>query len=287
MRISGSTRVCGIVGDPVEHSMSPVMQNAAFTHAGLDFVYVPFRLPRGSARAAADAMRSMGIRGLNVTVPHKVDIMPYLDRVDSPALRIGAVNTIVNDGGLLLGYNTDAVGFMRGLSGAGVEVGGVRVAVLGAGGASRAVTLALVDAGARVTVLNRDAERGALLAGDVSRKAGRPVEHAGLSTESLLTVLQEASLLVNTTTVGMHPDVGASPVGVECLSPDLTVCDIVYNPPETSLLRLARERGCRTIDGVEMLIGQGALAFELWTGAPAPIEVMRSAVREELVRASH
>jgi len=287
VRISGSTRVCGIVGDPVEHSMSPVMQNAAFSHAGLDFVYVPFRLPRGSARAAADAMRAMGIRGLNVTVPHKVDIMPYLDRVDSPALRIGAVNTIVNDGGLLLGYNTDAAGFMRGLSGAGVEVGGVRVAVLGAGGASRAVTLALVDAGARVTVLNRDAERGAMLAGDVSRKAGRAVEHAGLSAGSLLTVLREASLLVNTTTVGMHPDVGGSPVGAELLRPNLTVCDIVYNPPETSLLRLARERGCRTVDGIEMLVGQGALAFELWTGVPAPVEVMRSVVREELARASH
>jgi shikimate dehydrogenase len=287
VRISGSTRVCGIVGDPVEHSMSPAMQNAAFRHASLDFVYVAFRLPRGSARAAAEAMRAMDIRGLNVTVPHKVDIIPFLDRVDPAALRIGAVNTVVSEGGLLQGYNTDAAGFMRGLSGAGLEVRGLRVVLLGAGGASRAVTLALADAGAHVSVLNRDAERAAALAADVSRNAGRAVEHAGLSDESLSLALQDASLLVNTTTVGMHPNTDATPVGAELLRPDLTVCDIVYNPPETCLLRLARERGCRTVDGVEMLVGQGALAFELWTRAAAPVEIMRSAVREELARAAH
>ena len=163
----------------------------------------------------------------------------------------------------------------------------MRVAVIGAGGASRAVTLALADGGARVIVLNRDTERAAALAADVSRNAGNAVEHAALSAEGLLSALRDASLLVNTTTVGMHPDVDASPVGAEYLRPNLTVCDIVYNPHETKLLRLARECGCPTVDGVEMLVGQGALAFELWTGAAAPVEVMRSVVREELARAAH
>ncbi len=287
MRVSGSTVVCGIVGDPVEHSMSPAMQNAAFSVAGLNYVYVPFRLPRGSARACAVAMREMGIRGLNVTVPHKVDIIPFLDWVDPCALRIGAVNTIVNDAGVLQGHNTDAAGFMRGLEGGGVDVRGRRVIVVGAGGASRAVTMALVDGGAAVTVLNRDADRAAALAADVSRNAGCPMEHSRLDEESLTVALRGASLLVNTTTVGMHPRTEMSPVGAEHLRRDLTVCDIVYNPPETMLLRQARECGARVISGVEMLVGQGALAFELWTGVPAPVEVMRSAVREELARAAH
>lgn len=287
MRVSGSTVVCGIVGDPVEHSMSPAMQNAAFNVARLDYVYVPFRLRRGSARACTIAMREMGIRGLNVTVPHKVDIIPFLDWVDPRALRIGAVNTIVNDAGVLRGHNTDAAGFMRGLEGGGVDVRGTRVVVVGAGGASRAVTLALVDGGATVTLLNRDAGRAAALAADVTRNAGRPVEHGRLDEESVAAALRGASLLVNTTTVGMHPHTDASPVGAEHLRRDLTVCNIVYNPPETLLLRQARECGARAISGIEMLVGQGALAFELWTGVPAPVEVMRSALHEELARAAH
>lgn len=267
--------------------MSPAMQNAAFNVARLDYVYVPFRLPRGSARACATAMREMGIRGLNVTVPHKVDIIPFLDWVDPRALRIGAVNTIVNDAGVLRGHNTDAAGFMRGLEGGGVDVRGARVVVVGAGGASRAVTMALVDGGASVTLLNRDAGRAAALAADVTRNAGRAVGHGTLDEESLAAALRGASLLVNTTTVGMHPHAGASPVGAEHLRRDLTVCDIVYNPPETMLLRQTRECGARAISGIEMLVGQGALAFELWTGVPAPVEAMRSAVREELARAAH
>ena len=287
MRVSGKTIVCGIIGDPVEHSMSPAMQNAAFVACGLDYVYVAFRVPRGSAAAASTAMRRLGIRGLNVTVPHKVDIVPHLDEVDPLAARIGAVNTVVNQAGMLRGYNTDAAGFMRGLQGAGVEVRGERVVVLGAGGASRAIVLALVDAGASVVIMNRDAGRAATLAADVARKTGSTVEHWGLTEERLCVALPRASVLVNTTTVGMHPDEGVSPVAAGHMRPGLTVCDIVYNPRETTLLQEARACGARTVEGVEMLIGQGALAFELWTGMPAPVDVMRAAVHEELANASH
>ncbi len=287
MRIGGRTVVCGIIGDPVEHSISPAMQNAAFRACKVDYVYVPFRVPRGSAEAAALAMRNIGIRGLNVTVPHKVDIVTYLDEVDPLAVRVGAVNTVVNDSGKLRGYNTDAAGFMRGLQGAGVQVSGARVVVLGAGGASRAIVLALVDAGASVVIVNRNADRAASLAVDVESETGLPVGHSGLTEENLCVELPRASLLVNTTTVGMYPSIGTSLVAAGHMRPGLTVCDIVYNPRETMLLRQAREGGAIAVEGVEMLIGQGALAFELWTGVPAPVDVMRAAVYEELAGAAH
>ncbi len=286
MRPSGRTVVCGIVGDPVEHSMSPAMQNAAFAAAGLDWVYVAFRLRRGEAEAGTAAMKAMGIRGLNVTVPHKVDIRPFLDSIDDVARRIGAVNTIVNDGGLLRGYNTDAAGFARALKDHDVEVRDRTVVLLGAGGAGRAAAFSLADRGARLVILNRGVARAQALAADVAGATGIVIEHGPLSDESLQHWLPSASLLVNTTSVGMNPVTGDSPCPAQLLREDLVVCDIVYNPRRTTLLQEAAERGARTVSGVEMLVWQGALAFELWTGVQAPVEVMRSAVEEELGRAA-
>jgi shikimate dehydrogenase len=286
MRPSGRTVVCGIVGDPVEHSMSPAMQNAAFAAAGLDWVYVAFRLRRGEAEAGSAAMKAMGIRGLNVTVPHKVDIIPFLDSIDDVARRIGAVNTIVNDGGLLTGYNTDAAGFVRALESQDVEVRDRTVVLLGAGGAGRAAAFSLADRGAGLVILNRGLARAKALAVDVAGATGATVEHGPLSAESLQHWLPSASLLVNTTSVGMSPVTDDSPCPAKFLREDLVVCDIVYNPRRTTLLRQAAERGARTVSGVEMLVWQGALAFELWTGVQAPIEIMRSAVEEELGRAA-
>ena len=287
MRISGTTTVCGIVGDPIQHSLSPAMQNAAFDHAGLDFVYVAWRLPRGAARSGADAMKALGIRGLNVTVPHKVDILPYLDSVDPRASRIGAVNTIVNDGGQLLGCNTDAVGFGQGIEAHGIHVQGLEVVVLGAGGAARAVVFWLLDSGARVTILNRDVERAASLAHDAALLVGGPVVHDALTDASLESHVPRAALLVNTTSVGMHPLENVTPCPRRLLRRDLAVCDIVYTPRETELLRDAALCGAVTVDGVEMLVRQGANAFELWTGIRAPVELMREVVTRELGRGSH
>jgi shikimate dehydrogenase len=284
MRPSGRTVVCGVVGDPIEHSMSPAMQNAAFAARGLDWVYVAFRLARGDAEACARGMKAMGIRGLNVTVPHKVDIMPFLDSIDDVARRIGAVNTIVNDGGLLRGYNTDAAGFARALEDQDVVVRDRTVVLLGAGGAGRAVAFSLADRGARLVVLNRGMARAKALAAEVARATGMSIEHGPLSDESLQKWLPSASLLVNTTSVGMGPATDESPCPAGFLREDLVVCDIVYNPRRTTLLRQAAERGARTVEGVEMLVWQGALGFELWTGVQAPVEVMRSTVEEELAR---
>ena len=286
MSISGRTAVCGIVGDPIEHSLSPAMQNAAFAAAGLDFVYVAFRLARGAARECAAAVRTLNLRGLNVTVPHKVEILPYLDAVDPGAARIGAVNTIVNEGGRLTGYNTDAVGFLQGLEVKGIALQGVDVVVLGAGGAARAVVFSLVERGARVTVLNRDASRAEALAHDVSASYDRAVGHGALDAAALQSLLPGAALLVNTTSVGMHPLADATPCPAALLRPGLAVCDIVYNPRPTLLLREAAGRGAATVDGVEMLVRQGAKAFELWTGIGAPVEVMRAVVVRELDHAA-
>jgi shikimate dehydrogenase len=287
MHVSGSTTVCGIIGDPIEHSLSPAMQNAAFEAAGLDFVYVPLRVQRGAASMGAYSMRALGIRGLNVTVPHKVDILPCLDSVDAQAVRIGAVNTIVNEDGRLTGHNTDADGFMQGLAARGIRVEGLEVVVMGAGGAARAVVFSLADAGARVTILNRDPGRAAALARDVSSSMDSSVAFGGLTESTLESRLDGAALLVNTTSVGMHPTEDATPCPGRLLRRDLAVCDIVYNPRETLLLRDAAASGAVTVNGVEMLVRQGARAFELWTGAPAPVDVMRLTVIRELERASH
>lgn len=286
MRLSGSTTVCGIVGDPIVHSLSPAMQNAAFESAGLDYVYVPFRMPRGSANVCADAMRALGIRGLNVTVPHKVDIRVHLDSIDSNAARIGAVNTVVNDAGHLRGYNTDAFGFRRSIEAHGLRVDGLEVVVVGAGGAARAVVFSLVEGGAKVTILNRDGDRAASLATDAASAHGRSVGHGPLADDRLEMGLDGARLLVNTTSVGMHPLDGVTPCPRRLLRPDLVVCDIVYNPRRTKLLFDASSAGAVTIDGVDMLVWQGARAFELWTGVPAPVELMRNVVLGELDRAS-
>jgi shikimate dehydrogenase len=287
MHITGWTMVCGIIGDPIEHSLSPAMQNAAFAELNLDYVYVPLRLPRGAAAMGAEAMRALGLRGLNVTVPHKVDIMGFLDSIDPQARRIGAVNTIVNERGRLVGYNTDAAGFMQGLASHNIGVSKADVVMIGAGGAARAVAFSLSEGGANITILNRDTERAESLAREVSAAEGPVVSHGALTDAELESRLPGATLLVNATSIGMHPAVEVSPCPRHLLRRDLAVYDIVYNPRETLLLRDAAECGAVAVNGVEMLVGQGARAFELWTGLPAPVALMRAVVTEELARAAH
>ena len=286
MNITGKTKVCGIIGEPVTHSMSPVMQNAAFQAANLDYAYVAFPVSIDALPGCADAVRTLGIRGLNVTVPHKVAVMPTLDRIDSLAQHIGAVNTIVNDVGTLIGYNTDGPGFMRALADAGVEVAGKTVVMLGAGGAARAVAYSLAEAGAQLAILNRSAERAESLALEISAIHSDHVGYAPLEHACLRERLSKADVLVNTTSVGMSPDIDSSPCPADLLREDLYVCDIVYHPLQTRLLREADAAGATIVGGAEMLIHQGAQAFELWTGVSAPVEVMRRAVMERLTGAA-
>ena len=275
--ISGKTRLCGLIGDPVEHSMSPVMHNAAFRETGIDYLYLPFRVKKEELGKAIEGMRALNIRGLNVTIPHKVTVLQFLDGLNHLAEKIGAVNTIVNDDGTLTGYNTDASGFLQALLERGIEPEGKNVVILGAGGASRAISFILADRGAHLVILNRllELDWATELASRISQTFNKEVEALELNRENLKGVLGKAEILVNATSVGMSPNIDETPLDSDLLRPDLVVYDIVYNPIKTRLLREAETAGAKTINGVDMLIWQGALAFEKWTGLKAPVELMR------------
>jgi len=275
MSISGKTQVCGIIGDPIEHTMSPVMHNAAFKKLGLDFVYLPFRVKKEALSRAVDVVRVLNIKGLNVTIPHKVAIIPFLDKLDPLAEKIGAINTIVNDEGVLTGYNTDATGFLQALLEQGVEPEGKTTVILGAGGASRAISFILAERGAHLIILNRQSGRAEELAQRIAQVLKKEVKALALSEENLAKVLARADILVNTTSVGMNPDIDETPVPAKLLKSGLIVFDIVYNPVQTRLLKEAEAAGAKTINGLEMLVWQGAMAFEKWAGQKAPLDLMK------------
>ena len=267
--VTAQTALFCVLGDPVAHSLSPVMHNAAFAYSGFDGVYVAFRV--AEIGAAIQAIRALGIRGASVTIPHKVSAMTHIDAPDEQVKQIGAVNTLLNRGGVLEGRNSDSLGAVKALS-ATISPAGRHAAVIGAGGAARAVAFGLTRRGARITIVNRGRQRGESLARDIDG------DYAPLAEAGRL----QADILVNTTPVGMSPDTGLTPVPEACLQSGMVVMDAIYNPAETRLLREARKRGCRVVDGVEMFVCQGALQFEWWTGLSAPIEVMRRAVSDAL-----
>lgn len=284
LTISGETRCCGVIGDPVEHTLSPLMFNAAFGELGLDYVYLPFPVKREALGEAIQGMRALNIRGLNVTIPHKVAVIQFLDELDSLAEKIGAVNTIVNDDGVLKGYNTDASGFLQAWLTRGIEPEGKRVVILGAGGASKAISHILMEKGANLTILNRTVAKATELAKSLSAVSQNESQALELSRENLRAALEKAEILVNTTSVGMSPDVERTLVTSDLLRQGLVVCDIVYNPIKTKLLREAERAGAETINGLNMLLWQGALAFEKWTGVAAPLELMRAELIKGLAR---
>lgn len=277
MEINAQTKLCGVLGSPVEHSLSPAIHNAAFQKLGLNFVYLAFRVE--DLAGAIRGIRALGnVRGFSVTIPHKVAVIPYLDEVETTAKHIGSVNTIVAENGKLTGYNTDASGAMRALREAGVSLKGQKVLMLGSGGAARAIAFALgADAGvAALTILGIDEQERRGLVKDLRAKTSLQVEDGPISEERLRRSLKDSHILLHCTPVGMHPNVNETYVPRSLLAPDLTVMDIVYNPLETRLLREAKEVGCRTIRGLEMFLNQAIAQFELWTGQPAPADVMRT-----------
>jgi len=280
MKVTGKTCVYGIFGYPVKHSLSPLMQNAAFREAGIDAVYVPFEVEPENLKEAVDGVRALGIKGLNVTVPHKERIVEHLDYLSEEAELLGAVNTVKNENGELTGYNTDAEGFLRSLIEEGVELEGKKALMFGAGGAARAVGYALLKGGVSfLYIVNRNFQR-AREVGELLGKRGNVLVFP-LKESTVETLLKEVDLIVNTTSVGMKPedphlfDYSKTPEGI-------TVVDIIYNPPETPLLKAAKERGCKTVNGLGMLVHQGAVAFEIWTGKTAPVETMREVLEREL-----
>ena len=259
-----------VIGNPIGHSLSPVMHNTALTHSGLSGYYLACQVE--DIAAAVVGIRGLGICGASVTIPHKIAVMQYLDKIDQMAVDIGAVNTIVNQNGILHGYNSDCEGAIKALVEV-AEVKGKDVAIVGAGGAARALGFGLKQAGASITVINRTGVRGEKLAQDLRCRF------------SPLAELKELPyhIVVNATPVGMTPDVDGLPLSPGLLERESVVMDMVYNPLKTRLLRAAEDIGCTTIDGVSMFVHQGAVQFELWTSQKAPVDVMRKVVLEQLL----
>lgn len=287
--ISGCTKVCAIFGCPVEHTFSPVMHNAAFAATGLNYVYVPFTVAPRSLDAAVEAIRVLGLAGVNLTVPHKEAVLPLLDELSDEADRIGAVNTIINRDGYLYGENTDGKGYLKALREAGFAPEGRTVLFLGAGGSARAVAVQLALAGVgKIVFANRTEARAADLARFVSGKTGVQVElvtwPAQVGDKLPEQTLAGADLVVQTTSLGMSPRVYETvPLPFASFRPGQVASDLVYNPAETLFLKKARLAGAVTVSGLGMLLHQGALAFELWTGVPAPLGVMRQALKKGLL----
>ena len=290
LNINGQTKLVGLIGHPVEHSLSPAMHNSAFAALNLNWCYVPLPVLPEQLGEAVAGLQALGFAGANVTVPHKEAVISYLDHVTPEAQAIGAVNVIVAHEGQseLIGYNTDWQGFLAALSEGGFDPQGKRAVVLGAGGAARAVIYALAQAGARVAILNRTPARAQALIQDFSPLfPSLPLRSLLLTLQTLEERTVEAHLLVNTTPVGMWPEADKSiwPEGL-AFPGHLTVFDLVYNPRETELLRQARRVRAKVIGGLGMLVHQGAAAFELWTGEKSPIETMYEAASETLGIAS-
>lgn len=285
--LDGTTRVAGVIGWPVRHSLSPPMQNAALAALGLNWVYVPFAVAPERVRDGMAAIRALDLVGLNVTIPHKAAVLPYMDELSDEARALGGVNTVVHHDGRLIGHSTDGAGFLRSLREIGEDVGGREVCLIGAGGSARAVALAVCRAGASgLTVVNRTLAKAQCLAAQMSGLCpGVKVAAVGLATPQAEAAVSNARVVIDSTAVGMYPHHETEPVVPgQWLHSEQVVCDLTYNPRDTVLLQAARRQNAGTLDGTGMLVHQGALALELWTGEKAPVEVMRAALLASLAR---
>jgi len=287
VEVDGASHVVGVIGWPVQHSLSPPMHNAAFRTLGLNWVYVAFAVSPDKVGAAIEGIRALGIRGLNVTIPHKAAVVSHLDEISPTSRQLGVVNTISNADGYLHGDSTDGAGFIRALAEAGEGITDNRIVLVGAGGAARAVALAAAqEQPEELVIVNRTPQRAVEVA-ELVRVAGglEAVRAIALDSPEVARAVGSADVIIDSTPVGMYPHTDAAPViSPQWLRPCQLVCDLTYNPRETVLLQAAHEAGARTLDGTGMLVHQGAIAFEQWTGQEAPVEVMRLALLEALDR---
>ena len=275
--ITGSTNIAGLIGHPVEHSFSPPMHNSAFNALNMDWAYVAFDVDPLNLKSAIEGAKSLNIRGLNVTIPHKIEVMRYLDEIDEVAALIGAVNTI--DFRNMKGYNTDGIGAVKAIE----EVTSIKnrnVVVAGAGGASRAISFYIAKYGAEsITILNRNVDKALNLANDINLIEDVKAD----SISQINNYIGDADILIDTTPVGMHPDVDADAiVSADDMHEDLVVFDAVYNPNETSLIKQAIKANAKPVYGIKMLLYQGAESFKIWTGQNPPVDVMEDALRKAL-----
>jgi shikimate dehydrogenase len=282
-QITPHTKLCALIGNPVEHSLSPAIHNRAFAELGLDFVYLSFRVE--DVRSAVAGMRALeNFRGLSVTIPHKVTILDFLDEIEEVDRQIGSINTVVNENGNLIGSGSDGPGARKAFTDTGVEPGGLDVLILGSGGAARAIAfnLAHEDPPSSLTILGILEDEMKKLADDLRERAQIDVTASRLTKENLARHLPESRILIHATPIGMHPKVEASLVPPELLHGDLSVMDIVYNPHQTKLLRDAQAKGLKVIPGIEMFVNQAMIQFQKWTGQAPPRSVMREVVLDHL-----
>jgi shikimate dehydrogenase len=279
MEIDPKTKIYGLVGHPLEHTASPAIHNAAFRALDLNAVYLVFDIEPRMFEDAIKGLKALKVCGFNVTIPYKERIIPLLTHLDPSAAKVGAVNTVKLDGGSLIGYNTDVVGFLAPLLELNLKLNEITALILGAGGAAKACVRALLDAGCReLIVLNRSLERAL----NLSKQHNNKLKVRPLNEESLKEALSRATLVVNTTPVGMYPNVDDSIIPKALLRSDLIVYDLVYRPPQTKLLKEAKEVGATTIPGYKMLLEQAAESFRIWTGLEPPKEAMLKALKMEL-----
>lgn len=281
--LSSSTQLCAVIGNPIGHSLSPAIHNAAFQSLDLDFVYLAF--PVEDVKGALEGMRAIGnFRGMSVTIPHKTEVMKYVDEIAEVDRNIGSINTVIHEQGKLIGLGTDGSGALKAFADSGVELDGKNILMLGAGGAGRAISFTLVQKTKleKLSILDVDEAMLRELRADLEAGTDATIE-SDLSTESSLSAAMEgADVIIHCTPVGMHPKVDASLIPPELFRPEQVVLDIVYTPLETKLLSEAKARGLKVIPGVEMFVNQAALQFEQFTGVDAPVEVMRRVVMEHL-----
>jgi len=283
VKIDAATQLCAVIGNPVAHSLSPAMHNAAFAALKLNYVYVAFCVE--DVEGALAGMRALpSFRGMSVTIPHKEAVMPHLDEIDSLARHVGCVNTITNVAGCLRGSITDGTGTLRAFEEAGVALEGKRVLFVGAGGAVRAVAFAMAEQSrpAVITLLGRTRSRVEALARDLREASATPVSVGDMMTD-MDKAMAEHEVVVQGTPLGMFGhETDRSSVPVELLRPEQVVFDMVYRPLKTRLITAAEQAGCKVVLGLEMLVHQAALQFELWTGVRAPLDVMREALGKEV-----
>ena len=281
--ISPQTRVYALIGNPVSHSMSPAIHNAAFVALNLDCIYVAFQVE--DVKHALAGMRALdNFRGMSVTIPHKIEVMQHVDEIPEVDRHIGSINTVVKEGGKLIGFGTDGPGALKAIGDADVELAGRSVLMLGAGGAARAIAFTLAQKGAigKLVLLDINEQLLAGLTGDLKRGTNAAIRSGTLSPAAIEEHMESTDLIINCTPVGMHPNEDSTLVAEHLFRPGQVVFDVVYNPLETKLLRQAKAKGLKVIPGVEMFINQAILQFERFAGVDAPEELMRSVVMEKL-----
>ncbi|BBB47660.1 shikimate dehydrogenase [Pelolinea submarina] len=275
------SELVGVFGCPIDENPTGVMEEAGFAARGLDFRYITIKVNEGDLGAAMQGLRAMNMRGINLTIPHKVEVLKYLDELSEAAEIIGAVNVVVNNAGKLWGENTDGKGFLTSLKDAGVSPQGKTVMILGAGGAARAISVECALAGAaKIIIANRDSRRGQALVDLLKEKTPVAVEY--IPWQGAIVVPQGTHILVNATSVGLFPHVDQKPeIDYDTITADMVVTDVIFNDPNSLFLQAAAARGAQTINGLGMLVNQGAVNFTLWTGEEAPLEIMTEALKRE------